>query len=381
MTPRRKLLAIALVLASTMSCKPSNTGGLDLHGKPHIGKREPPKEKPPEDPKKPDANEAHQLAWQAIGCFIGGPWSEALGASGEERMLADTKRCREVATGPLGAKPEDEKALDAVRGVDPDAVARVLTGLQAKYGGKGDEKLLQLVRATADAAREAQAVRRVTEAMRTSKTKEPSDAELTTLSAKDALSALGTLGTEEAKLVQLVLGADRVESSRGLAPRAKILAASPGLQVVFGVASPAVKASGVESGAKTASEEEQTAWVTYLATVAKAAGHPPKAEPTPSPNEPPVPKPSLDEQEQAAFTGIAEGFADRFAALSTKLPKGVAKDVASGYAERLRTELANAEVKQKSKTATKKSDAETKAKVTTKPKVTKPPPKKSATSP
>jgi hypothetical protein len=337
----RKLLAAAVALTALASaCTPSNTGGLDLHGKPHVGKKEPPPPTPPPgaiDPAKPDANEARHLAWQAIGCFIGGPWSEALGASGEERILEDTKRCREIATGPLGAKPEDEKSLDAVRNVDVAAVAKVLEGLQRKYGDKRDEKMLALVRATADAAREAQAARRVAEDLRASKTKEPTEAEANALATKDALAALDKVGTDEAKLVQLVLGADRVESSRGLSPRPKILAASAGLAVVFAVPSP-----------KPATDAKQGDWVTFLMAAAKSAGHAPKTEPSAS----------LDDQEQSAFTGVAEGFADRFEALAQKLSPSVAKGAANGYAARLRTELADAAAKQKA-AASKKKKPET----------------------
>jgi hypothetical protein len=336
---------LAIAIAAAGACTPSNTGGLDLHGRPHVAKKDPPPPSPStsasSDPRAPDSNEAHRLSWQAIGCFIGGPWSEALGASGEERILADTKRCREIATGPLGAKPEDAVALDAVRNLDADVIARAITGLEAKYGDKRDEKLLQLVRGTADAGREAQGVRRAAEEMRKAKSKSPTDAQVKALAAKDALVALGKLGTEEGKLVQLVLAADRVESARGLDVRGKMLAASPGLEVVFGVAPP-----------KTAGEVQQSEWVTYLAAVAKAAGHAPKTEPSAS----------TDDQEQAAFTGVAQGFADRFEAVGAKLPQGVAKGAANGYATQLRAELADAAAKEKADaSATKaKDDAKTK---------------------
>jgi hypothetical protein len=332
---RPKSLLLASILALVAACKPSNTGGLDLHGEPKAGKKDPPapSSSSSADASKPEASDAHRLAWQAIGCFIGGPWSEALGASGEERILADTKRCREVATGPLGAKPEDGAALDAVRNLEPAVVERVIAGLAAIYGNQQDQKLLQLVKATADAAREAHAVRRITVELRKTKSKSPSDADVAALSSKDALAALGKLGTEEGKLVQLVLGADRLESARGLDARGKLLAASPGLDVIFGVPS-----------SKSGAETKQADWVAYLSSAAKAAGHPPKT----------APDASLAEQEQAAFTAVAQGFADRFEALAAKLAPGVAKGVANGYAAQLRSDLAGAETKVKSNASAKK---------------------------
>ena len=367
---RRKRLVVtlvALVLGSVGACKPSNTGGLDLHGKPNVGMKQPPPAasvSSSAEAAKPDENEAHRLAWQAIGCFVGGPWSEALGASGEERVLADTKRCREIANGPLGAKPEDEKALDAVRAADPEVVTRLLPALEKKFGDKRDEKLLALVRAAADAGREAQAVRRVAEAMRKSKTKQPSEADAATLAAKVALTALSKVGTDEARLVQLVLGADRVESARGLAPAGKLSTASPGFEVVFGVAPSSVP-----------KDAEQSDWVTYLTGVAKAAGHAPQA----------VPEASQNELEQAAFTGVAQGFADRFEALAAKLAPSVAKGAANGYAAQLRNQLADAEAKVKAKNAAKKSSTAASASASAmknEKNPTKPEPKtKAATSP
>jgi hypothetical protein len=249
-----------------------------------------------------DEHRAHHLTFAAIGCFTAGAWVEALGALGEERTLATTHRCRMLATDGLGAKPDNNAALDAARTIDPAAVDAIVAVI-------GDPELVALVRATADAAREASAARKIAESLRKDGNGKIDDA----LAHKDALAKLYALKAGErtttARLVALVVAADHVESSRGLPVRAKVLAAAPAFEIVFAVPRPT----------------DADAWIPYVAAAAKAGNHP-----------------AADNTEKAAFAGVVTSFADKFEALVKDVPAGEPQEVAAGYAKRLRAELADA---------------------------------------
>ncbi len=244
-----------------------------------------------------DEHRSLHLTYFAIGCFTGGAWVEALGSLGEERTLAITHRCRMLVTDALGRKPDDVAALAAVRAIDPKAVDAIVAVI-------ADPELVLLTRATADAAREAAAARKIAEALRKDGNGKVDDA----LAAKDALAKLYALKDPTAKLVALVVAADHVESSRGLPSRAKTLAAAPAFEVVFGTARP-----------------KDGEWLPYVAAAAKAGGHAP-----------------TDNTEQSAFAGVVASFADKFEALTKTLPAGEPQEVSVGYAKRLRTQLADA---------------------------------------
>jgi hypothetical protein len=244
-----------------------------------------------------DEHRAHHLAYAAIGCFTAGSWMEALGAIGEERTLATTHRCRMLVTDGLGAKPDDEVALTAVRTIDPKAVDAIAAVI-------GDPELVEITRATADAAREASAARKLAESLR----KDPSGKLDDALAKKEALAKLYALKAPTAKLVALVIAADHVESSRGLPARAKTLAAAPAFEVVFGVARP--------------SDGE---WLPYVTAAAKAGGHA-----------------ASENTEQSAFSGVVTSFADKFEAVAKTVPSGEPEEAAVGYAKRLRGQLSAA---------------------------------------
>jgi hypothetical protein len=291
----------------------------------------------------PDASKARRWAWSAIGCWIGGAWSEALGALGDERPLSTAKRCRVVAVEALGAKLEDEAALAAVRGVDAQAADRTAWAIEQAAGdAKEGRELAALVRAVAPAAREAIAARRAGEILRRDlaakdAAKVGSDLEsgAGALGAKDALATLDGTTTPAlgpaAKGIAAILAADRLETARGLEPRAKVVAAAPAFEVLFGVARP--------QGPFKAGD-----WLAYVTAAAKAAGHAVDES-----------NATTHEREQAAFAGVAAGLADRLEETGRALEAGEAKEVVAGYAKHLRADLASAEAKAKSKADAKKT--------------------------
>lgn len=282
----------------------------------------------------PDPEKAMRWTLAAIACFTAGAWDEARDEAG-----STPSRCRVLATEALGAKASDDQALAAVRSLDAVAVTRVVDAVER--AAPDDPHLAALIRATAEAAREAIAARRACEVLRkdlaaknAAKHDEHLQGSAAVLGAKEALATLSALDAGPhaalARTTTLVIAADHLESARGLAPRAKVLVAAPAFEVALAVPRPA--------------KFEPGAWLSYVTAAAKAAGHPVKA------------KGSTHEREQAAFAGVAAGFADRFAALAEMATTPEVRAVAAGYATRLR-----AVVDEAGKKAQAKADAGTTA--------------------
>jgi hypothetical protein len=248
-----------------------------------------------------DPDRATRWAWSAIGCWVGAAWAEALGAQGEERLLSTLRRCRLVATDVLGAKADDELTLRGVRAIEPGMVDRVATRIEKTGGGE----LVALVRATADAAREALAARKAAEDVRNG------GAVTDALGAKGALAQLWSRKDQASHAVALLLAADHVESARTLDGKAKAIAAAPAFEVVFGV-------------------PRQDAWIPYASAVAKAGGHPPEKD-----------------DERSVLMALIAAFADKFEQVGRALDPGEAKEASWGSARRLRAELEAAKTKDK----------------------------------
>lgn len=240
----------------------------------------------------------------AMGCFSGGAWVEALGSVGEERSLATLGRCRTLVTEPLGKKADDAAALAAVRAMLPEVVDAIAVAIEKNAPPKRRARVGSLIRTYGAAAREALLARTAAEAARAGK---PFDE--AALSARDALAKLHGEKGKLARVAALVVAADRLESSRGLDAKSKALAASPTFQVVFGV-----NGDSFDESARKA---------------AKVGGHPVDDKATGLP----------------LMIAIASAFADRFEALEPTLPANEARDVAAGYARRLRQEIAEAKPK------------------------------------
>src|SRR5262249_34212801 len=153
-----------------------------------------------------------------------------------------------IASEILAAKISDETALANVREGDPATVERIVAAI-AKAGGE----LGPLVRASAEASREALLSRRAAEKLRKGASLESVEPQL---SAKEPLGKRWTRKEKEAQLIALLLAADHVETTHDLPAKAKIAVARPAFEVVFGV-SPA----GDD-------------WAAYVLAVAKKEGHP-----------------------------------------------------------------------------------------------------------
>lgn len=240
----------------------------------------------------------------SIACFAGGVWDDVLGVRPDA--------CAALAVDVLGANPSDAATRAAVRAIDPRAVDRIVSTL-------ADESHRSLVLAVARAAREAMRARAAAERVRKAGGDAVQvDAEDAALSARDALSSLAAMSSPTAKVVTLVLAADRLENVRGMPARAKLAAAAPTFEVMFDVTRPVYYVPG--------------AWLGFVVDAAKAAGH---AAPSTG---------GAREREQAAFAGVAAGLADRFEA-AAKSTAGEPKSVARAYTKRLHIALGEYETK------------------------------------
>jgi hypothetical protein len=259
---------------------------------------------------------------------VGGPWSEALGAIAEERTLADVARCRQVQTKLLDRPPTDGATLDALRAVDPKMVDAIVAAFEKKAAAlpaQAKNQAIAVLRASADAAREALEVRTIAAEIRAKK--KADEAATTALGATARLEALHRTDGVEANLVFLVLAADRLEAARGLPPSAKITVAAPAAKLLFGI----TPKGGPEGGSN-----DERAWIDLLVAAGGTAKHPPKLPDTKDPKL----------QETHAKMLVAAALAEKFDDARKALAKGVVLEVATGYVDRLRTAIANEEQKE-----------------------------------
>jgi hypothetical protein len=250
----------------------------------------------------------------SIACFTNGVWDDLQGGKPDP--------CALLAVEAIGAASTDASSRAAVRAIDPRAVASIVKAIDASTL---DPQSGILVRTVADASREAMVARQAAERVRTFGW---SDADDTVLFAHASLRQLSALKSRTASIVTLVLAADRLENVRGLPPRAKLAAAAPTFSVVFGISRPVETVPGT--------------WLAYVSDAARAAGHE-----APS-------KGNTHEREQAAFAGVAAGLADRLE-LAAKTAEGEVSAVASAYAKRLGSAVAEQTKNARAKAAAKPS--------------------------
>lgn len=247
---------------------------------------------PPNDPAR-----AARLAHAAMACFLGAP---------VEQLVGPADRCGSVLTA-LGA---DAASRAAVVGLDPLAVDAIALAVQR--AGPAEPTLPEAVRAVAEAAREAARARRA-----------GVDADAyEALAQHAALARLFALDSKSARVPALFLAADRLENARGLAPRAKIAAATPAFSVVLGLSRPTSSAPGV--------------WLSWVSEAAARAGHPV------------ADGGNTHDRAQSAFLGVAWGLAERFE-VAGDAAEGELRALAQAYAKRLRAAVADGQAKAKAK--------------------------------
>jgi hypothetical protein len=251
---------------------------------------------------------AHRLVIAAGSCWLGGVWSDAQGATETERSDASKKRCHEVIKAAYGS--DDEGRFERLRAVDAVEVSdfgnKVDTAARAdRLDAAHTQELRGLLNATANAEREAIALRRaadkVKDAIAVPKPSQQRKNEETAAAAAlsetqqwDALMAanVGSL-TPELRAFGLLFAMDRMQVARGLPKHLKVLAVRGPLATVFGVPAPDMPPDATRPPAG-------GAWLAYLTSTAQAAGHPVPAQAK-----------SLHDKELLAWGGTLMGFADK----------------------------------------------------------------------
>ncbi len=261
---------------------------------------------------------AHALVLRAASCWLGGLWSDAEGAtSPEERRRAAEKRCMGLVTTLYGT--DDKVKYDQLRLIDLTVVDRLagdvekLAAHDAAVDGPHKDALGRLLRALAAAQRENNDAHIAADTVKAD-LKNPTEPETLTrdetaavkpLLAHAGLEALLHLDagdlTAEAHALGLLAAMDRMELARGMPRHLKVYAVSDAYQLVFGVAPPQVP---TDAHAKLV----PGTWLTYIVSVAAAAGHAVPAKAT-----------SPREREPWAWGGVIAGFADKLRADSSKL--------------------------------------------------------------
>jgi hypothetical protein len=240
----------------------------------------------------------HKLAINAVSCWFGGVWADAIGEAAENRKLSDEARCNEVVRQVWGT--DDKTKYEQLRAMDESTVEDVISKV-----GEGTPSAREL-RAFVEAQREAMDARRAGDRVKKDMAGDREHEKLSTdevggvkaLTDGDALNALVKLNvgdlTHEAHAIGVLTAMERIEASRGLPRHLKIYAMQAPLFTLFGMPAP----TNLPSDATT--PLPKGGYLAFVTDAAKAAGHPvPDAAKTPK------------EREPIAWSGILEGITEK----------------------------------------------------------------------
>jgi hypothetical protein len=228
------------------------------------------------------SEQAHGWLVEAVGCWLGGVWSDAEGAKEEERINAAKQRCRTLVQRLYGG--DDSVHYEKLRALEQSAIAdlsaKITAVAQNDAVDKGrEQQLIQLLQAIAAAEREAMSARRAANDVKndiavvqpSAKRKGDELAAVAPLSEGKAFEALLRLDvgdlSHEARVVAILYAVDRMETARGLPTHLKAYAVARPFAALFGAAAPDVRGDASEP-------IKGGIWLRYLTAVAKAAGHP-----------------------------------------------------------------------------------------------------------
>jgi hypothetical protein len=284
---------------------------------------------PPQTPRS-----AHDLAYEAIACWLGPVWGDAIGEPIEQRKANAEQRCRDVVQqtwGDRDLKGDGERLRALESTAIADLTARVDALAKGKLSDDDRKALVSLVRVTAGAQRDNMWARRAADRIRLDETGKRAHQRLNgdehtaldPLLKSEGLRALLTLDarrfTGDAHALGLLSAMDRVTMARGLPRHLEIYATAPAFQLLFGVAPPAMPADPTV-------EVLPRVWIGYLTRVAAGAGHP-------VPDSAALPK----DRVRLAWASMIEGIADQLQRTAPRVTDTL-RPVVDGAARRLKAE-------------------------------------------
>jgi hypothetical protein len=283
-----------------------------------------------------DPERAHKLAVAAVGCWLGGVWSDAEGVDDETRAANAQRRCQKLVRDVYGNY--DQARYERLRALDAVEVSELKRRILGTAGGgaldtAGSQQLSTFIDLVADAERETVNARRAGDRVKKDIDGERVGANLTDdeaaavepLSEAKAFEALlrSDLGdsSHEARAVAVLCAMDWMETAPGLTKHLKVYAIERPMTALFNAPTADVPRDAHKS-------LKGGAWLNYLTAVANAAGHP-------------VPKNarSPQDRELLAWGGVLDGLADKLRLEAGQISEATElKGIAEAVVGRLDTE-------------------------------------------
>jgi hypothetical protein len=244
----------------------------------------------------------------AVGCWLGGVWSDAEGANEATRATDAERRCHELVQRVYGTN--DQTRFERLRALEPTEVSELKTKIVAlaktdPVDRPRSQQLGTFLGAAAAAERDIMLGRRAADRVKkdVDGTRDPikltTDEVAAVAPLNDARAFETLLGLEmgeltpESKGVAILCAMDRMDTARGLTKHLKVYALARPFTVLFNTTTPQLTSDAHEPLVN-------GVWLSYITAVAGAAGHPvPDSARAPS------------DRETLAWGGALAGLADK----------------------------------------------------------------------
>jgi hypothetical protein len=266
---------------------------------------------------------AHRVLIDATACWFGDTWSEAIG----DRNASPRSRCASALSRAY-ERPLDTARVERLQDAEPVEVTELSQRMRAMAASDPidsdhADSIAVLLRATGAAVKEQVRARRTQVRVQTKV--EDARAGANDLSSSSALGALFKLDagalTPEARLVAVMLAAERIRLADDLPTHSKVLVVQGPVELLFDLHPPPMPADPADHvGSGT--------WLAYLEDIATAAHNPvPTFVGSPA------------DRERFAWAGMLEGVATKLRARKDAVPRQSELTLAAaGMSERLEAE-------------------------------------------
>jgi hypothetical protein len=281
----------------------------------------------------PGPNAAYDLTYQAIGCWLGPVWGDAIGEAVEQRKANADERC--LGTVRRVWVNNDNTNVERLRAFEENAITDLVARVDELGKGTLPEKerhdLVSLLRHVAGAQRDNLWARRAADRIRLDESRQQPHQRITdderkgmdALLKSESLRALLTLEagryTADANALGILSAMDRINVASGLPRHVEIFAAEPAFTLLFHTPAPEV---AVDPAAPLGPHY----WIDYLDKAAANAGHPVASTAA-----------GGADRDLLGWAGMLDGIADRLAENRAQL-SGHLKPVVEGTVRRLQAE-------------------------------------------